>query len=352
MNPVNKRRVILLCCMALIVPAAAGVADQGGDAPPPLERVKKFPDRMPPTVLAHMAAYTREAGDGRGFITAANLAWSGRVVRVAFVKTDGLDHSKLYRLIESAAAEWTQAGTGFNFSFKDYGVYRTWPSNDRAPVPVIRIAFSKTGSWSLIGKQALGSDIQPSEPTMNLDFESDPESYSDERDPAWLDSNDRLTILHEFGHALGLGHEHYHVQCQADLKFDADPGYVASVAPAPGNSPPEYVPDAQNRSPGLYKAMAGWPNQWSADNTLFNYDWPTFSTRTGLALRKALQRQQVSDPGFVQSAMIDQSSVMLYEIPAFLLKSGRKSRCLRPAQPGPVRLSAMDKQAYLNLYTR
>lgn len=62
----------------------------------------------------------------------------------------------------------------------------------------IRITFDPyTGSWSYVGKRNL--DVDPTKPTMNL---------------GWVDGTsasatgtDTGTILHEFGHALGLSHE-------------------------------------------------------------------------------------------------------------------------------------------------
>jgi len=67
------------------------------------------------------------------------------------------------------------------------------------PEAHIRISFnSKNGSWSAVGKDALNEIYFPSgEPTMNyggLTPESPLEVYS--------------VVLHEFGHALGLVHEH------------------------------------------------------------------------------------------------------------------------------------------------
>ena len=53
----------------------------------------------------------------------------------------------------------------------------------------VRIAFiPKIGSWSLIGTDCLST--QPSKQTMNF---------------AWLDA---ATVIHEFGHAIGMIHEH------------------------------------------------------------------------------------------------------------------------------------------------
>ena len=80
----------------------------------------------------------------------------------------------------------------------------TWYANVRfieapsAEESHVRITFDSTdGSWSYIGRQC--SSVPETEATMNL---------------AWLDklshltANERAVILHEFGHALGLLHEH------------------------------------------------------------------------------------------------------------------------------------------------
>lgn len=67
---------------------------------------------------------------------------------------------------------------------------------------------SGSGSWSAIGTRALA--WKPSEPTMSIDFANTEETV-------------RADVLHEFGHALGLMHEHLHPQ--RSLSFNAEATY-------------------------------------------------------------------------------------------------------------------------------
>lgn len=61
----------------------------------------------------------------------------------------------------------------------------------------IRISFSFPGSWSAIGTNCLNMTDR-SKPTMNFGWLS----------PQSTDDQVRRVVLHEFGHALGLVHEH------------------------------------------------------------------------------------------------------------------------------------------------
>jgi len=90
----------------------------------------------------------------------------------------------LQKRVAKIANKWiTEGGAGVNFNFVREGR------------GVIRIAFGKSGHWSRVGRSA--RDANQSDPTMNLMV----------TDSTNEDELQRVT-LHEFGHALGLMHEH------------------------------------------------------------------------------------------------------------------------------------------------
>lgn len=106
---------------------------------------------------------------------------SGDIITVSFL--DGIQ--SVQEKVKQVAETWVALGmANLEFDFR----------ND--PDTMIRISFLRPGSWSYIGTEC--RFIAPNEPTMNY---------------GWLDENStdediRRVVLHEFGHALGLIHEH------------------------------------------------------------------------------------------------------------------------------------------------
>ncbi len=64
----------------------------------------------------------------------------------------------------------------------------------------IRISFKSGGSWSTIGTDAL--TVPVGQPTMNFGWVT----------ATSAEESDRAVVQHEFGHAIGLNHEHNHPQ--------------------------------------------------------------------------------------------------------------------------------------------
>jgi serralysin len=77
---------------------------------------------------------------------------------------------------------------------------------------MIRIAFDEGGSWSYVGTDAM--TIPRPRPTMNYGWltEATPEDEA------------RRVIVHEFGHMLGLGHEHSHPK--GGIPWDREAAYA------------------------------------------------------------------------------------------------------------------------------
>jgi hypothetical protein len=166
------------------------------------------------------------------------------VIRVGFLEDEG--SQAIRKRVADASKGWLKYATRVTFSFVE----------DPASAPV-RIAFSYAGSWSVLGTQC--RQIAKTEPTMNFGWLTD-ESSDDEVS---------RVVLHEFGHMLGLIHEHQNPQ-----------GGI------PWNKPAVYA---------YYERP---PNNWSkedVDRNMFDpYD---------------------ADVTKVRATPVDRDSIMMYPIP-------------------------------------
>ncbi len=107
----------------------------------------------------------------------------GSIITVSFLDGD----PTLQQRVIAAARLWTAHGlANVTFDFR-----KDTNATD------IRISFRRKGSWSLIGTECR-KEKNTSKPTMNFGWLT-PESS---------DLDVREVVLHEFGHALGLIHEH------------------------------------------------------------------------------------------------------------------------------------------------
>ena len=108
----------------------------------------------------------------------------GSTIRIRFFDGDAATHEQ----VKSIASEWTKHAN-IRFEFVSTGDAE------------VRVKFDKyNGSWSYLGTDALG--IPKDRQTMNLGF------------------LDRRTILHEFGHVLGLIEEHQNPK--ADIPWNRE----------------------------------------------------------------------------------------------------------------------------------
>ncbi|QHE86694.1 M12 family metallopeptidase [Hydrogenophaga sp. BPS33] len=208
--------------------------------------------RVLPAELMRFQPTTRSEGRTRAIALLGKLWMNGSTLRVRFMGGTAEQQAK----VREQAAWWT-AHANLTFDFNN------------APDAEIRVAFDTTkGAWSYVGTDCRG--IPTDQPTMNLGF------------------MDGGTVAHEFGHAIGLMHEHQN--------------------PAGGIEWNEAT---------VIRDLSGPPNNWSEATIRHN------------VLNK-YRADQINGTAF------DPDSVMLYFFPDSWVQSGKGTRA------NPV-LSANDK---------
>jgi hypothetical protein len=148
-------------------------------------------------------------------------------------------------LVKKFAEGWVAPGVA-NLKF-------SWVPADKAQV---RISFAHPGSWSVIGTSC--KNVPKGQPTMNFGWLT----------PGVSDAEAERVILHEFGHALGLIHEHQNP--------------IGSI---------------NWNKPAVYDDLSGPPNNW---------DKPTIDHN----MFEAYPKQEI------MGTQMDNSSIMMYPIPA------------------------------------
>lgn len=171
----------------------------------------------------------------------------GRVLRARFLDGDSTVQEK----VKAIAQGWTNFAN-ITFVFGD------------DPDAEIRISFQLPGSWSYIGADALL--IAKDKPTMNFGWLTpitDDEEYS-------------RVVLHEFGHALGMIHEHQNPAGKIPWNEQAVLDYYMG--------PPNYWTEAQVRS-NIFQT-------YSRDYTKFTeFDMDSI-------MRYPIPREHVLDPAW------------------------------------------------------
>lgn len=163
--------------------------------PPPVLRIPPCCASLPEELDAAevIAATRREYGPLEAALD-ADLRWqaAGAGERALELRVRFLDGSEaLQDFVAQTAAEWCRyAKVDLRFG--------------RLADAVIRVSFAqrgaRAGAWSWVGKAALR--VPPNEPTLSLSL-----GWTDE-DLATRPQELAGIVLHEFGHALGLIHEH------------------------------------------------------------------------------------------------------------------------------------------------
>ena len=193
-----------------------------------------------------------QAINGKAALLNAARWTPGDTIRARFLEGD----ESLQQRVREVAERWTAP------DMADLTIQ--WV--DSAPSE-IRIAFVQgDGSWSYLGTQCQG--IPEPEPTMNYGWLT-PDSEDDELE---------RVVLHEFGHALGLIHEHQNPEGGIDWN---EPAVIADLSGPPnnwtedqirGNVLDHYRPDDVTATPVdadsimMYPIPAAWTNDgFSAD---------------------------------------------------------------------------------------
>ena len=210
--------------------------------------------------------------------------WNEGVLKVSFKG----GNSTLHRKIAETANIWTNYGDiTLDFGYNPIKrTFRVWKPNDTSH---IRVGFEYKGYWSIVGNTSVDWSIIPKgQISLNL------QNF----DNGNLPVNWKATVLHEFGHALGFKHEHQSPDSECDFDW-----------------------------PKVYSELAKKPNQWNKEKVNHN-------------IRKLRERG-------LTFSKYDNKSIMHYNLPSWMFKTGEKSECYTEKN---LKLSVLDKKMMNKIY--
>lgn len=214
-----------LSAIALLVGACEKPGPGSNDQAPDWRPLDALPGSRPPPISRSAAAAPGEpclsdwgdeepdhdlADDSAALASLSHKVWDrGAMLDVRFLDGD----AQLHQDVAEMAAQWSNAAD-INFRFTGPGgeqVAQTecFDAGRANPRQEIRVTFAGSGYQSQIGTLSLR--LPDAVPTMTLGKLADTEPQS---------CNRRRPVIHEFGHAIGMVHEHK--RPDADWEFDEE----------------------------------------------------------------------------------------------------------------------------------
>lgn len=282
--------VFVLACLTMAPPVLAQGPGSGFDLPCSAHTDRALYPNVGRLVPPDVPPATR--GQVRGVIV-RTLTWKpGELVKVCFRSGTRAARARVVRY----ASEWMQHAN-VKLEFGDPADPRTCAGDNHEAIKVDFIDTGpKSGFWS-----ALGTISRKNEHSLNLSYLGRDQLPVDRQGRSMPEAEARRLILHEFGHALGLIHEHQSPNAQCGQEY-----YDEAVF--------------------AYGALRGWPQ----DQTVRNF-------------------KQYTESEELNATAIDRKSIMHYSLPPWLFKSGEKSVCFVPVN---FDLSEGDKAFIARMYPR
>jgi hypothetical protein len=219
--------------------------------------------------IQNALASVSDADTARG-VYLASTVWPPRYRKLKVCFFGGTDEAR--KLIADEAMDWMRKDIGISLDFGEQGS-RTC-GNDNDTKMHVRVGFDERGYWSALGQESVDDGFFPQN-TKSMNLQGFENTTAETRTPEFY-----RKVHHEFGHALGLGHEHQNPKSGCEEEYN----WVR-----------------------IYQLLGGDPNYWPKRQIDSN-----------------IRQYRYDD---TVASDFNTGSVMIYQFPPEFYKSGIQAKC-------------------------